>query len=588
MGIMAIGRWSGRGIWTVAIILSATPAWPAEPPVPVAPGSATRIAVVPGRCPTFHWGQGEQAEAYELVIYRITQAGDQTAREDVQRVHLPRTVQGWTPSLEGCLETGGEYAWMLRSMTEGGEVGEWSAPLLFRVAAAPGAEEVEAALLVLERFMTAQGERERPTGEQHAPSRAEIPARPGLEAPGAHASSGGPDKRLPNDVDSMAFSPVLGSPSLKLDQQLHLGSASHTFKDGELYQWSDLGGNNALGSSALKSITTGVFNNAIGRSALSLNTEGYSNTAIGDFALSQNTTGYRNTAVGDDVLASNTTGYGNTGVGENALISNTAGGSNTAVGWYAGSTLQTASRITAVGSQALASTTAGSNTAVGWSALRMNTSGYGNTGLGWGALYSNVSGLYNTVVGHQALQNSTTGSNNIALGNHAGFSTNGSNNILILNPGVGGESNALRIGRGTGTGYQQLDKTFIHGIHGRTVAGGIGVLIKSDGQLGTSTSSRRFKEEIQDMGESSADLLELRPVTFRYTEEAVGPGEPRPLEFGLIAEEVAEVYPELVVYDDRGEPYSLRYHLLAPMLLNEVQRLRRELEALRRQAVTPR
>jgi len=225
------------------------------------------------------------------------------------------------------------------------------------------------------------------------------------------------------------------------------------------------------------------------------------------------------------------------------------------------------------------------NTVVGYRALDFQNSGVENSIFGDRAARLITSGSRNCAFGGFALNNITTGSLNVALGNSAGSNVagGGSSNIMINSFGVSSDSNTLRIGAGTGTGERNLDRAFIQGIHGRTVAGGIAVLIKSDGQLGTTTSSRRFKVEIEDLGERSANLFELRPVSFRYTEEAAGDGE-RPLEFGLIAEEVAEYYPELVVYDEGGEPSSLRYHLLTPMLLNEVQRLRRELDALRREA----
>jgi hypothetical protein len=186
------------------------------------------------------------------------------------------------------------------------------------------------------------------------------------------------------------------------------------------------------------------------------------------------------------------------------------------------------------------------------------------------------------------LSAASTGTRNIAIGFQAGASvTTGSDNIHIGTEGSPGDSDTIRIGTAAQTA------TFVGGIHGATSSGGIAVLVNSSGQLGTTTSSRRFKEDIADVGSLSAKLLELRPVKFHYRREALHADDAarleRPLELGLIAEEVAEVLPELVVYDDEGAPYTVRYHLLVPLLLAELQRQEREsaeqraaLEELRR------
>jgi hypothetical protein len=175
----------------------------------------------------------------------------------------------------------------------------------------------------------------------------------------------------------------------------------------------------------------------------------------------------------------------------------------------------------------------------------------------------------NTACGFKALNTNTTGQRNIALGQQAGLNlTTGNDNITIGNVGVAAEAATIRMGTaGTHT------RAFIAGIRGVTtgVANAIPVLIDSNGQLGTISSSRRFKEEIRAMGDATERLLALRPVTFRYKPE-VQAGE-RPLEYGLIAEEVAEVFPELVVFDEEGKPFTVKYHLLSSMLLNELQRL---------------
>ena len=265
----------------------------------------------------------------------------------------------------------------------------------------------------------------------------------------------------------------------------------------------------------------------------------WSNTAVGREALSNATPGlaYDNTALGQRALRANTSGSYNTAVGKGALVYNTTGNQNTACGSMA---------------------------------LAYNATGVQNTATGRYALGFNGTGSNNTACGYRALLNNTSGSNNIALGRFAGSSlTNGSSNISIGNSASAGESSTIRIGT-AGTHV----RTFIAGIHGVQVFGGLTVMIDSLGQLGTTSSSRRFKQDIADMGDRTERLLELRPVVFRYRQEQETPagGEP-PLEYGLIAEEVAEVFPDLVVLDDEGKPFTVKYHLLSAMLLNELQKL---------------
>ncbi len=345
------------------------------------------------------------------------------------------------------------------------------------------------------------------------------------------------------------------------------------YKSGQLFLHNPGALNTGVGAGALNPATTGQQNTALGGAALSSNPTGARNTALGDGTLLFNTAGQNNTAVGSSALSANTA-TGNTAVGAFALVSNTAAGSNTAIGFSALRNTTTGQNNTAVGSYALFENTSGLNTAIGQSALRDNTTGNRNTASGRYALRNNTTGSSNTASGVDAAFSNTTGSRNVAIGYNAGqFATTGNDNIFIGSGTVGtaGDSGVIRIGSGAQTA------TFIDGVHGVTVAGGIGVFINSDGQLGTTPSSRRFKEEIRDVGRASEALLALRPVSFRYTKEAAGEGE-RPLEYGLIAEEVAEVFPELVVYDREGRPETVRYHLLVPLLVAELQRERATLE----------
>ena len=259
------------------------------------------------------------------------------------------------------------------------------------------------------------------------------------------------------------------------------------------------GGNTAEGQNALFNLTTGTYNTALGLFSLKSNTTGNFNTATGAGTLLLNTAD-RNTAAGAAALLSNTTGFANTANGAFALFSNVDGLANTATG-----------------AAALRNNTAGTdNTANGAGALQNNTVGVANTANGASALFSNTTGYNNTANGANALRNNTTGGTNIALGISAGSNlTTGNNNIDIGNFGVAGESATIRIGAiGTQT------RTFITGIRGIMTENGnaIPVLIDSAGQLGTASSSRRFKKEIKPMDQASERILALKPVTFQYQE----------------------------------------------------------------------
>ena len=236
---------------------------------------------------------------------------------------------------------------------------------------------------------------------------------------------------------------------------------------------------------------------------------------------------------------------------------------------------------TAVGLGALLANTSGEdNTAIGLGALYKNTTGNFNVATGVSALYSNTVGAYNTAFGAAALVSLATGTNNSALGYNAGENiTAGSNDIDLGNAGMANDSGVIRIGtNGTQTSF------FAAGINGVMTGGaGVPVLIDPNGQLGTVNSSRRYKEDIQDMNDASSGLMQLRPVTYRY-QQPYADGS-KPLDYGLIAEEVAEVYPDLVVKGTDGQIQTVQYHKLIPMLLNELQKLRDEVSALKNHAV---
>ena len=216
-----------------------------------------------------------------------------------------------------------------------------------------------------------------------------------------------------------------------------------------------------------------------------------------------------------------------------------------------------------MGKGALSANSSGSlNTAIGTRALSFNSTGDSNTAVGASALFR-TTGDFNTAVGHGALDGNTTGSHNTALGWRAGFFlTTGDENIDIGFGvvGVPGESNTIRIGNSI------ITATFIRGISGATVPGGAAVFVNSSGHLGTLTSSARFKDEIKPMGNASEAILALRPVSFRYKKEIDPQGIPQ---FGLVAEEVEKVNPDLVIREADGRPQTVRYEQVNAMLLNE-------------------
>lgn len=347
---------------------------------------------------------------------------------------------------------------------------------------------------------------------------------------------------------------------------------SNLFAFGSAANW-----NSFLGFAG-NTATTGQHDTGTGALALLANSTGGDDTAAGFEALAANTSGNDNTATGSRALNLNTTGSENTATGFGALKGNILGNGNTATGFQALGGGNSGDSNTAEGTDALfANTTGTENTAIGASALIANSSGSLNTALGGEALLDNTTGSNNVAIGAGALGQDPTGSGNIALGWEAGVNvTSGSNNIYIGNPGVSSESNAIRIGNGDVGGHTAF---YVAAVLGYTVPNGTEVFIGSNAQLGTITSSRRYKDDIQDMGEASDALMKLRPVTFRYKQAA--PDGSKPLQYGLIAEEVADVFPEAVLYDDKGEPNSVQYHKINAMLLNEVQKQRREIDELK-------
>lgn len=391
--------------------------------------------------------------------------------------------------------------------------------------------------------------------------------------------------------------------------------------------------NSALGGSALSSNTTGYSNSAVGHNALAANLNGVANSALGEDALSSNTSGIKNVAIGDISLQDNTSGEGNTAVGHETLRANNAN-ENTAVGESSLQENTSGTNNAALGGGALNVNTTGSqNTALGTIAMSDNLNGQGNTVVGFDALQNNTTGNDNAVLGNSAMEgingsnnvavgaaagNNTagpdtgsgnvaigqgagnsgaagdTGSNNVAVGFLAGFhypagrgannialgysagghaGTLANNNIDIGNTGFPNDNNTIRIGAGQFQPNPQHTRAFIAGITGVTTGGPSNpVVIDGTGQLGTAApSARRYKEDIRPLRWLSDPIMRLKPVSFRYRSD------PSSLQYGLIAEQVANVMPRLAIMDEQGRPESVRYQDLPVLLLSKVQQQQRTL-----------
>jgi Chaperone of endosialidase len=310
------------------------------------------------------------------------------------------------------------------------------------------------------------------------------------------------------------------------------------------------GFNTAEGQNALLSLTTGVGNTAVGWFSLKSNTEANFNTGVGAGTLLLNTA-KQNTATGAGALLSNTTGDNHTANGAFALFNNTTGSDNTATGNTALFSNTAGFGNTATGGNALFSNIEGDeNTANGLGALFGNTTGGANTAIGSETLLNNTTGGQNTAVGVRALQNNSIGNGNIALGVAAGTNVTTAQNVICI-------GNA---------GQNVSQSCYIGNIFGVTASGGAAVFINGDGQLGTTTSSRRYKEEIRPMEEASETLYALKPVTFRYKKRIDPLGISQ---FGLVAEDVEKINPDLVVRDKEGKVNTVRYDAVNAMLLNE-------------------
>jgi hypothetical protein len=323
------------------------------------------------------------------------------------------------------------------------------------------------------------------------------------------------------------------------------------------------GSNNGEGIGVLVNRTTGIWNTGTGFQALNHLTGGNQNTATGLRALNNDTNGGFNTGTGVLSLFSNTNGFFNTATGAYSLANNTTGNSNTANGY---------------------------------SALYYNTEGDANTATGFAALYHNIDGHNNTAIGSQALNSHTTGNGNTAIGNAAlGFNTTGTHNtavgadaLVFNNAGFRNTALGVQAGIGISTatnviaigapGENVSDSCYIGNIYGQPSNGGTPVYVNLAGKLGSNPSSRRFKDEIKPMDQASETILELKPVTFHYKKELDPQGIPQ---FGLVAEDVEKVNPDLVVRDKEGKVNTVRYEAVNAMLLNEFLKEHRKVQELK-------
>ena len=603
--------------WIAALPLAAAP-------VAVSPGGTAEFTLISSSCPGFDWSGIAEDQAVEIAIYRVNAQGD---LEPVVSERLPAGARGWSPSVKHCLDAGSRYAWMVRGAAEG-DIEGWSEARLFEVAGLPSDDEVRQALATLRRYRDGRADdategRDLPRGGSHAalaPSatlRGDTSAeRPSLREQSQALSRHGGAKTIENPspqavTPPSSFALNLGGGDLNLDGGfLFHGDTPFIHNEGGSLGNTAVGLdalssvtpgfivgtlNSAFGLQALQNNTTGYANTASGTQALTSNTAGYNNaahgvsalgdnttgsfnTAVGNGALGGNTVGYHNAALGWGALVANVSGYLNTAVGSKALQTNSTGDRNTAVGYAALSSTSTNGDSTAVGYRALSSSIGAWNTAIGSGALLDNFNGHGNTAAGYFTLDSNTSGYLNTAVGIGAMGNNTTGHFNTAIGREAGKNwTTGHNNIAVGRgaSGVAAETGTIRIG---GAGLQT--RTFIEGISNATGTFSSDVCISGD-QLGLcSASSARFKREVRPLGDLHQALSALTPVSFRYKEEFAGIDDPM-LHYGLIAEQVSEIFPSLVTRDEAGRPHTVRYDLLAPLLLGEIQRQDEELTDLR-------
>src|SRR5215468_8708909 len=324
----------------------------------------------------------------------------------------------------------------------------------------------------------------------------------------------------------------------------------------------------AGGCNALRALTTGVGNTGLGSFALYQNTDAGSNTAVGAAALALNTAD-SNTAVGATALVLNTTGDTNTAVGRNALTNNQISSDNNAVGAFA-----------LFNNDSSGNGSANFNNAFGRNALFNNVDGDENDAFGDDAMEENTTGSQNTAMGDDALDGNTIGSGNVAVGKEAGNSIIDGNDNVVLghNAGIGlmHASRNIAIGTEVAGPFADFDDTcFIGSIFGEIVSdpgSQAAVFVDQFNVVGVFNSSRKYKHDIQPMDKASETLYRLKQVTFRFNSDWKGT-----TQYGLIAEDVAKVDPQLVSRRD-GEIMSVHYEQINSMLLNEFLKEHKKVE----------
>jgi hypothetical protein len=363
------------------------------------------------------------------------------------------------------------------------------------------------------------------------------------------------------------------------------------------------GQNTAVGQDALFNVTSGVWNVGVGVDALFNTADGNQNTGVGYQTLFSNTSGDHHTGLGSQALFNNTTGNDNVGVGFRTLYTNTTGNRNTGMGFRSLAFNDIGNDNTAVGWNALYNNRMDSNenTAIGYGALFLNTTGDRNVAVGFQALYNNsTAGNSGNAVGYQALFNSngffnnafgwralfgvTTGENNVAFGDEAGQNLTTGNENTMIGKFTGGNTttadNVVCLGA-FAAGENFSNRAYIPnvGVFTQNFSAGVVEFVTvrlSDGKLGHSVSSRRYKEDIKPMNDASELIYKLKPVSFRFKKTPEYQGDT--LDYGLIAEDVAEIDPKLAIRDGKGQIESLRYMAIYNMMLNEFLKEHKKVE----------
>jgi trimeric autotransporter adhesin len=357
--------------------------------------------------------------------------------------------------------------------------------------------------------------------------------------------------------------------------------------------------NTAVGYQALKENTTGTNNVAIGASSLDANTTASNNVAVGIWTLTENTTGANNVAIGREALQANTTASNNTAVGYQAGYSNTTATHNTFIGRGSGYSTTTGGDNVALGSSALYTNAEGtSNTSIGYSSMYYNTSGTNNVALGKDALQNNTTANYNTAVGYRSGFLKTTGDYNTFVGTDSGYAmTTGSKNTIVgvYNGNQGGldirtSDNYIVLSDGDGTPQAHFEPSgnFVVkrsansslqavGCYNDTTANATNMHILAAGNIVRSTSSRKYKTDIQGADHGLDELMQLRSVTYKGT----GNHDSDQLLGGLIAEEVHDAgLTEFVQYNDDGEPDALAYGNMVSLCIKAIQEQQATITAL--------